>query len=81
MYYKRLDTSLEIPDSARQKLLENLDSTLVKENIKSYYDIYRKLFYLERIKVILERNISEGLIRVAMNSILLFKEYETLHND
>ena len=81
MYYKRLDTSLDILDSARQELLDRLDDTLVKDHIKSCYDFYRKIFYLERIKTILERDISEGLIRVAMNSVLLFKAYESLQNN
>ena len=81
MYYKRLDVSLDIFDSARQKLLDRLDGTLAKENVKSCYDIYCKIFYLERLKTILERDLNEGFIRVARNSVLLFKTHEALHND
>ena len=78
MYYKRLNTSLDIIDSARQKLLDHLDDGPVKENIQSGHDLYRKIFYLERIKTILERTLTEGLIRVATNSVMLFKAYESL---
>lgn len=78
MYYQRLDTSPDILDSARQKLLDHLDDELVKENIQSGHDLYRKIFYLERIKTILERNLTEGYIRVATNSVMLFKKFEEL---
>lgn len=80
MYYKRLDISLDILKPARRKLLDHLDSALVEQNIKSYFDVYRKIFYLERIKACLERNITESVVRVTMNSVLLFKEYDSLNN-
>jgi len=81
MYYKRLDLSLDLFDTARQRLQDRLDDTSAKENLKSCYDIYRKIFYLERLKTILERDLNEGFIRVASNSVLLFKTHEALHND
>jgi hypothetical protein len=81
MYYKRLDTSPDIIDSARQKLLDCLDDEAVKQDIQSGHDIYRKIFYLERIKTILERNLTEGYIRVAANSVMLFKAYESPGDD
>lgn len=79
MYYKRLEMSPDILKSAHQQLLDRLDSESVKEHIEAHDDMYRKIFYLERIKTCLERNLTKNAIKVTINSVLLFKGYESLN--
>ena len=77
MYFQRMKISPDIVLSAASQLMAHLDNSTAKESIKSQLDVYRKLFYLERIKTLLERNVNESVVKVTTKSVLLFKTYES----
>jgi thiamine kinase-like enzyme len=77
MYFQRMNVSPDIVLSAASKLTDHLDNSMVARSIKFHLDVYRKLFYLERIKTLLERNVNENVVNVTMKSVLLFKAYES----
>lgn len=77
MYFQRMEVSVDIVLSAASKLTDHLDNSMVTRSINSNLDVYRKLFYLERTKTLLERNVNERVVNVIMKSVSLFKAYES----
>jgi len=77
MYFQRMKISPDIVLSAASQLTDRLDNSMIEKSIKSHLDVYRKLFYLERIKTLLERNVNENVARVTTNSVSLFETYES----
>jgi hypothetical protein len=77
MYFQRMKVSPDIVLSASSKLADRLDNSMVARSINAQPDVYRKIFYLERIKTLLERNVNENVVSVTMKSVLLFKAYES----
>jgi hypothetical protein len=78
-YYGRIATNLV---SEISEAISSLQSRIrskapdIAENLSSLTPMYRRLYYLERILVMLEREMSDDLLDVILRSIQVFKRYE-----
>jgi hypothetical protein len=78
-YYGRIATNLV---SEINEAISSLQSRIrsqapdIAETLSSLTPVYRRLYYLERILVMLEREMSDDLLDVILRSIQVFKRYE-----
>lgn len=84
LYYKRATTSL-IPEvnEAISSLQLRLTAKSVElaETLETLAPIYRRLYYLERICMLLDRELNNKLLDVVLRSIAVFSRYEYLASD
>jgi len=80
LYYKRIP-SLHRNDTGQA--IEQLNQCLVRNDVQNTgdlageADLYRWLYYLERIQMLMEREASPGLRSVILRSIEIFEHFET----
>lgn len=79
VYYKRYKANLhpvihEAISSMALRMKEKLPS--LAKTLVPLADIYRRLYYLERIRVLLDREPSNNLLDVILRSIKIFNSYE-----
>ena len=79
LYYKRISKELMPEIKQAIKALNSSVKTYLPEiakSLQSFSEIYRKLYYLERICMLLMRDESERTIKVIINTIELFDSFE-----
>ena len=79
LYYKRVDSTLvtEIPQaiSILQTALQD-DAPELAQDVSFSANLYRKLYYVERIKMLLERELNDKRLDVIVRSIDIFNQFE-----
>ena len=84
LYYERVKTAtglvpeIEAAINALVCALKGEDegSTSFMDDVLQWPQVYRRLYYVERIKMLLERELSNSVLRVILRSIEMFDNYE-----
>jgi choline/ethanolamine kinase len=84
LYYEQITTN-PVPEINRA--IASLQSRLaakapdIARDLPSLARVYRRLYYVERLSVLLEREMSNDLLDVILRSIDVFNRYEKITND
>jgi hypothetical protein len=80
LYYKRIPNKI-LPEiiNAIESLKSSVKADLpeIAASLETFSETYRKLYYLERLRMLLMRDESENGLKVIFNSMELFDSFET----
>ena len=81
IYYKRAKANLVLEiNEAILSMQARLDANLpdIAKSLEFFASTYRRLYYIERVSMLLERELSNQLLNVVIRSIDMFERYENV---